>query len=113
MRAIRAVRHVVQASAGRVNRFPDRPGNAGNAGKSRVEEHLKASGLSYTIIAPTSFMSNWDLPFFRPSILQGTLALPLNPNTVSSKSPRPTSAESPPSPSPTRGLEHTPNRARR
>lgn len=73
------IRHVVQSSAGGVDRFPDRPGNVG---KSRVEGHLRVSGLSHTIIAPTSFMSNWDFSFFRPGILQGRLALPLNPDTV-------------------------------
>jgi uncharacterized protein YbjT (DUF2867 family) len=73
------IRHFVQSSAGGVDRFPDRPGNSG---KSRVEAHLQASGLSYTIIAPTSFMSNWDFPFFRPMILEGRLALPLSPDVV-------------------------------
>lgn len=69
----------MQSSAGGVDRSPELPGFAG---KAHVEEHLRGSGLSWTVVAPAWFMSNWDWPFFRPAILDGTLALPLSPDTV-------------------------------
>jgi uncharacterized protein YbjT (DUF2867 family) len=72
------VRHLVQASGGGADRSPDLPGFTG---KSLVEQHLRSSGISHTIVAPTWFMSNWDWPYFRPAILAGVLALPLDPTT--------------------------------
>ncbi len=72
------VRHLVQASVGGADRSPDLPGFIG---KSLVERHLRSSGISHTIVAPTWFMSNWDWPCFRPAILAGVLALPLDPGT--------------------------------
>lgn len=72
------VKHIVQASAGGVGRAA---GVIGLVGKQQVEEHLKQSGLRYTILRPTWFMSDWawPMPFFRPSIENGRLALPLDP----------------------------------
>ncbi|MGI8961380.1 MAG: NmrA/HSCARG family protein [Bryobacteraceae bacterium] len=47
--------------------------------KFQIEEHIRATGVSYTILRPVFFMENWL--GMRDSILQGTLALPLNPAT--------------------------------
>src|SRR5581483_464111 len=42
---------------------------------SQVEEHLRRTGLPYTILRPVFFMENWQ--GMRGMIDQGTLALPL------------------------------------
>jgi uncharacterized protein YbjT (DUF2867 family) len=47
--------------------------------KWRIEERLRGSGLTYTTLRPVWFMENWEGPFLRPFILNGTLALPLDP----------------------------------
>ena len=48
--------------------------------KFRIENHIRQVGLSYTIFRPVFFMSNWETPFLRSSILSGTLAQPLDPD---------------------------------
>jgi uncharacterized protein YbjT (DUF2867 family) len=47
--------------------------------KFRVEEHIRGTGLHYTIFRPVFFMDNWLR--MRETIEQGTLALPLEPDT--------------------------------
>jgi uncharacterized protein YbjT (DUF2867 family) len=47
--------------------------------KHRVEEHIRGTGLRYTIFRPVFFMENWLR--MRETIEQGTLALPLEPDT--------------------------------
>lgn len=47
--------------------------------KFKVEEHIRGTGLSYTILRPVFFMENWL--GMRDQIEQGTLALPLRPDT--------------------------------
>ena len=47
--------------------------------KFRIEEHIRATGLRYTIFRPVFFMENWL--GMRDGIEQGALALPLNPDT--------------------------------
>jgi uncharacterized protein YbjT (DUF2867 family) len=47
--------------------------------KHRVEEHIRGTGLRYTIFRPVFFMENWL--HMRETIEQGTLALPLEPDT--------------------------------
>ncbi|MDQ2843123.1 MAG: NmrA/HSCARG family protein [Acidobacteriota bacterium] len=47
--------------------------------KAQVEEHLRNSGLPYTIFRPVFFMENWFGS--REQIEAGTLALPLDPET--------------------------------
>jgi uncharacterized protein YbjT (DUF2867 family) len=47
--------------------------------KFRIEEHIRATGIHYTIFRPVFFMENWL--GMRDGIEQGTLALPLNPDT--------------------------------
>jgi uncharacterized protein YbjT (DUF2867 family) len=44
-----------------------------------VEEHIRRLGLPATILRPVFFMENFGT-FFRPLILQGTLALPMRPD---------------------------------
>ncbi len=47
--------------------------------KARIEQHLRHSGLHYTILRPVFFMEN--LLGMRQQVEQGTLALPLKPET--------------------------------
>jgi uncharacterized protein YbjT (DUF2867 family) len=47
--------------------------------KFQIEERIRASGLQYAIFRPTFFMENWL--GMKDSINQGTLALPLSPDT--------------------------------
>jgi uncharacterized protein YbjT (DUF2867 family) len=47
--------------------------------KFEIEEHLRASGLHYTILRPTFFMENWL--GMREQIGKGALAYPLSPDT--------------------------------
>lgn len=48
--------------------------------KCEVEEYLKKSGLSYTILRPTWYMENFISKRYLPSIEKGTLCLPLRPD---------------------------------
>lgn len=47
--------------------------------KFRIEEHIRSTGIRYTIFRPVFFMENWLGG--KEQIEQGTLALPLNPDT--------------------------------
>lgn len=47
--------------------------------KFRIEEHLRGTGMHYTIVRPVFFMENWL--GMRPAIDQGELAQPLSPET--------------------------------
>jgi uncharacterized protein YbjT (DUF2867 family) len=47
--------------------------------KYRIEEHLRGTGMHFTILRPVFFMENWL--GMRESILNGTLAQPLDPAT--------------------------------
>jgi uncharacterized protein YbjT (DUF2867 family) len=47
--------------------------------KFRIEEHIRATGMNFTIVRPVFFMENWlDM---REMIENGSLNLPLNPAT--------------------------------
>lgn len=48
--------------------------------KGRIEEHLRSSGLNYTILRPVFFMENWQTMFSEP-IGHGEIPLPLSPST--------------------------------
>ena len=48
--------------------------------KWQIEQHVAHSGLSYTILRPAFFMQNW-YNYLREPILNGTLPLPLDPQT--------------------------------
>jgi uncharacterized protein YbjT (DUF2867 family) len=47
--------------------------------KFRIEEHIRGTGLRYSIIRPVFFMENWL--HMRGQIQAGSLALPLDPQT--------------------------------
>lgn len=47
--------------------------------KFRIEEHIRATGMHFTIVRPVFSMENWLM--LRPSIESGTLNLPLAPAT--------------------------------
>lgn len=47
--------------------------------KFRIEEHIRGTGMPYTILRPVFFMENWL--GMKQQIEQGTLALPLRPET--------------------------------
>jgi uncharacterized protein YbjT (DUF2867 family) len=49
--------------------------------KYKVEQHIKNSGIPYTIIGPTFFMDNL-LSYSRAGLQQGQLALPLSPSVI-------------------------------
>jgi uncharacterized protein YbjT (DUF2867 family) len=71
-----AVEHFIYSSVGSAHR---NTGLSHFESKWLIEQHVRSSGLPYTIFRPVWFMSNWEGPFLRPSILAGTLALPLDP----------------------------------
>lgn len=48
--------------------------------KFRIEEHLRGTGLHYTILRPVFFMENWLR--MQETIRQGALALPVRPETT-------------------------------
>ncbi|MBV9386411.1 MAG: NmrA/HSCARG family protein [Chroococcidiopsidaceae cyanobacterium CP_BM_ER_R8_30] len=48
--------------------------------KGKIEEHLRSSGLDYTIFRPVFFMENWQTIFGAP-IQGGRIPLPLSPTT--------------------------------
>jgi len=48
--------------------------------KWEIEQHIGQGGLSHTILRPAFFMQNWH-SYLREPILNGTLPLPLNPQT--------------------------------
>lgn len=49
--------------------------------KYDVEEYVRESGLTYTILRPVSFMENFESPGVRNSLEDGVLSLPLSPET--------------------------------
>ena len=50
--------------------------------KNEVEEHLKKTGLAYTIVRPVWFMENFASPRYLPSIEKGVLSTPLHPERI-------------------------------
>jgi uncharacterized protein YbjT (DUF2867 family) len=46
--------------------------------KARIEEHIRGTGVYYSILRPVFFMENWL--YMREGIEQGSLALPLTPD---------------------------------
>ncbi|MEX2570015.1 MAG: NmrA/HSCARG family protein [Gemmatimonadota bacterium] len=67
--------HFVYASVGSAHRDT---GLSHFESKWKIENHIRGLGLPYTVLRPVFFMENWEGPFLRPSILSGTLALPLD-----------------------------------
>ena len=50
--------------------------------KNKIEDHIKASGLSYTILRPSSLYENMLIPQIKSRILKGKLVLPTHKTTV-------------------------------
>jgi len=48
--------------------------------KGKIEEHLRRTGMPYTIVRPVYFMENWLQ--MKAVIDEGTLTLPLSPTTI-------------------------------
>ena len=71
------VRHFVYTSVGSAHR---KTGLPHFESKWEIEEHIRASGIPYTVLRPVWFMENWETPALRNSILDGTLAQPLSPD---------------------------------
>lgn len=69
------VRHFVYSNMASTNLDADMPLAPS---KAAIEEHLKGSGLAFTILRPVSFMENFDLS--REEIMEGKLRVPLPPN---------------------------------
>jgi uncharacterized protein YbjT (DUF2867 family) len=69
------VEHYVYSSVGSAHR---ETGIAHFDSKFEVEEHVRASGVPYTVLRPVFFMQNWE--FMREPILGGTLPQPLDPD---------------------------------
>jgi len=64
------IRHFVYSSVGAAHRGA---GQKHFDSKYEIEKYLKASGLPYTILRPVSFMENFNFPWRRPAILNGSL----------------------------------------
>ena len=69
------VEHFVYSSVGSAHRETGIPHFES---KCEVEEHVRASGVPYTVLRPVFFMQNWE--FMREPILGGTLPQPLDPD---------------------------------
>jgi uncharacterized protein YbjT (DUF2867 family) len=68
------VDHLVYSSVGSAHR---ETGISHFESKWEVEEHVRASGVPYTVLRPVFFMQNWE--YMREPILGGTLPQPLDP----------------------------------
>lgn len=71
------VAHVVYSSVSGAN---DKTGIPHFESKHAVEEHLKQSGVSYTILRPVWLMEHFASAWYRPSIEKGVLSTPLQPD---------------------------------
>jgi uncharacterized protein YbjT (DUF2867 family) len=69
------VEHFVYSSVGSAHRETSIPHFES---KWEVEEHVRASGVPYTVFRPVFFMQNWE--WMRGPILGGTLPQPLDPD---------------------------------
>ena len=65
------IKHFVYSSVGAAHRGA---GQKHFESKHLIEQYLQASGLPYTILRPVAFMENFNFPWTRPAILNGTLA---------------------------------------
>ncbi len=69
------VEHYVYSSVGSAHRDTGIPHFDS---KWEVEEHVRGSGVPYTVLRPVFFMQNWE--YMREPILGGTLPQPLDPD---------------------------------
>ena len=74
---LQGVSHLVYSSVGSAD---EETGIPHFETKVKVEEHLRSSGLQYTIVRPVFFMENWQRGFGE-SIRNGQLQQPLSPTT--------------------------------
>ncbi|HIN49457.1 MAG TPA: NmrA/HSCARG family protein [Gemmatimonadetes bacterium] len=73
------VQHFVYASVGSANQATGIP-HFDN--KYRIKETVRELGLpSYVILRPAFFMENWTLPFFKPGVDDGAVAIAVLPDT--------------------------------
>ena len=70
------ISHFVYSSVGSADR---RTGVPHFDSKFRIEEHVRAAGMHFTIVRPVFFMENWLA--MRPAIENGAISLPLDPAT--------------------------------
>ncbi len=70
------ISHVVYSSVGCADK---KTGIPHFDSKYKIEEHLKKSGIPYTILRPVWFMENFASPWYRPSIEKGIVSSPLHP----------------------------------
>ena len=74
------VKHYVYTSVGSADR---KTGIPHFDNKFRVEETVRGLGFpSHVILRPVFFMENWLLPWFKPGIDSGQLAMAIEPDTV-------------------------------
>jgi uncharacterized protein YbjT (DUF2867 family) len=64
------VQHFIYSSVGAAHRGA---GQRHFDSKYLIEQHLQASGLAQTILRPVFFMENFNFPWTRPYVLNGTL----------------------------------------
>src|SRR5215217_3715865 len=69
------VDHYVYSSVGSAHRETGIPHFES---KWEIEEHVRASGVPYTVLRPVFFMQNWE--YMREPVLGGTLPQPLDPD---------------------------------
>jgi uncharacterized protein YbjT (DUF2867 family) len=69
------VEHYVYSSVGSAHRETGIPHFES---KWEIEEHVRGSGVPYTVLRPVFFMQNWEM--MREPILGGTLPQPLDPD---------------------------------
>ena len=73
------VQHFIYTSVGSAHR---NTGLSHFESKWQIENHIRSTGLPYTIFRPVFFMDNWENPMMADPILGGTLAFPLSPGTT-------------------------------
>jgi uncharacterized protein YbjT (DUF2867 family) len=72
---VAGVEHYVYSSVGSAHRETGIPHFES---KWEIEEHVRGSGVPYTVVRPVYFMQNWEM--MREPILGGTLPQPLDPD---------------------------------
>jgi uncharacterized protein YbjT (DUF2867 family) len=71
------VQHFVYASVASAHRHT---GLKHFESKILIEQRIQELGLPHTIFRPVWFMENWEGPYLKPALLDGTLAMPLDPD---------------------------------
>jgi uncharacterized protein YbjT (DUF2867 family) len=71
------IRHFIYSSVGSADQNTGIPHFDS---KWKIEEHLRGTGMPYTVVRPVYFMENWLR--MKDQIAQGQLSLPLTPDTM-------------------------------